>query len=224
MKPYILTIFLSLAVIAAMGQDTTQALTAQQRTSAKMKRVKPSKNANSNAQAIINGQVLRTTVLENGDTIPVAVLADAEISAPRVFKSAAEERRYRSLEKKVRKVYPYAKLAGEKLREYEDELSKIESERKKKKFYKKVERELKAEFGDELTKLTVGQGRILIKLIDRETGDTSYELVSELRGSFSAFFWQGLARIFGHNLKSNYDPDGEDRLIEEIVQRIKSEQ
>ena len=116
-----------------------------------------------------------------------------------------------------------AKLAGEKLRGYEGELAAIDSERKKKKFYKKVEKELKAEFGDELTKLTISQGRILIKLIDRETGDTSYELVSELRGNFSAFFWQGLARIFGHNLKSNYDPEGEDRMIEEIVQRIESE-
>ncbi|MGD1846573.1 MAG: DUF4294 domain-containing protein [Salibacteraceae bacterium] len=223
MKPLILSIFLSLAVMAVFGQDTTRALSAEQLASLQKKRAKFKKKATPDPQTIINGQVLRTTVLENGDTIPVTTLADAEISAQRVFKSAAEERRYRSLEKKVRKVYPYAKLAGEKLRGYEGELAAIDSERKKKKFYKKVEKELKAEFGDELTKLTVSQGRILIKLIDRETGDTSYELVSELRGNFSAFFWQGLARIFGHNLKSNYDPEGEDRMIEEIVQRIESE-
>jgi hypothetical protein len=79
---------------------------------------------------------------------------------------------------------------------------------------------LKEQFGSELTSLTINQGRILIALIDRETGETSYELVEELRGKFSAFFWQGLARIFGHNLKTHYDPDGEQRDIENIVQQI----
>jgi hypothetical protein len=68
--------------------------------------------------------------------------------------------------------------------------------------------------------LTVTQGRILIKLIDRETGNTSYSLVKELRGSLQAFFWQGLARLFGSNLKSEYDANGQDVQIEAIVQQI----
>ena len=82
---------------------------------------------------------------------------------------------------------------------------------------KQVEKELLDEYEDDLKKLTITQGRILIKLVDRETGATSYELVKELRGSFSAFFWQAFARIFGSTLKAEYDPYGEDRLIEEIV-------
>lgn len=82
---------------------------------------------------------------------------------------------------------------------------------------KQVEQELLVEFEDDLKQLTITQGRILIKLVDRETGSTSYELVKELRGTFSAFFWQTLARLFGSNLKSVYDPYGEDRLIEEII-------
>jgi pyruvate dehydrogenase complex dehydrogenase (E1) component len=74
-----------------------------------------------------------------------------------------------------------------------------------------------AEFEDDLTKLTITQGRLLIKLIDRETGNTSFDLVKELRGSFSAFFWQAIARLFGSNLKSTFDKDGEDKLIDQIL-------
>ena len=71
-----------------------------------------------------------------------------------------------------------------------------------------AEAELRAEFEAEVKDLTISQGRILVKLIDRQTGETSYELVKDLRGSFVAFVWQGMARLFGQDLKSNYDPDG----------------
>ena len=81
-------------------------------------------------------------------------------------------------------------------------------------------KKLQSEFEGELKKLTIKQGIILVKLIDRETGNTSYELVKQLRGSFSAFLWQSLARLFGSNLKLEYDPYGEDKLIEEIVVMI----
>lgn len=80
------------------------------------------------------------------------------------------------------------------------------------------------DFGTELKKLTITQGRILLKLIDRETGDTSYELLKELRGSISAVFWQTIARIFGSDLKSQYDPKGDDFLIERVVKLIETGQ
>jgi hypothetical protein len=79
---------------------------------------------------------------------------------------------------------------------------------------------VKNRFEGELTKLTITQGRILIKLIDRETQHTSYDLVKDLRGSFEAVFWQTLARLFGSNLKSTYDANGEDQMIEEIIMLI----
>ena len=101
-----------------------------------------------------------------------------------------------------------------------DSVAHISNERAKKKFIKKTEAELKDQFERDLKKLTVTQGRILIKLIDRETGSTSYALVKELRGGLQAFFWQGLARLFGSNLKSEYKADAEDQLIESIVQQI----
>lgn len=84
---------------------------------------------------------------------------------------------------------------------------------------KQVERDLKEEFEDELKNLTVTQGRILIKLINRETGVTSYDLIKEFKGGFSAFLWQGVAKLFGSNLKDDFDPT-EDAMIDYIVRKI----
>ena len=94
------------------------------------------------------------------------------------------------------------------------------SEKEKKKFIKEQEKIMKEQFEKDLKNLTYTQGKILIKLIDRETGHTSYTLVKELRGSLQAFFWQGIAKIFSANLKSEYDPDGADKMIEKVVQSI----
>ena len=140
----------------------------------------------------------------------------------RKFTSAAEAKRWARLKHNVKKVYPYAKLAAVKLEEYADEIAAVETNRQRKRFYKQIEEELKAEYEDDMRDLTMTQGRILIKLIDRETGNTSYNVVKEFRGGFSAFFWQGLARVFGQDLKSEYDPQGEDKEIEAIVQLIES--
>ena len=163
-----------------------------------------------------------TAIVIDGDTIPVVNLRMFRVIGKRKFKSEAKRRRFNRLKRDVKIVYPYAKLAGQKLRKYNEELVGIKSEAKRKRFMRKVESELKAEFGKELRNLTIRQGAILIRLVDRETGDTSYELVQELRGTFSAFFWQGLARLFGQNLKSQYDPDGDQKMIEEIVLLIEA--
>lgn len=166
-----------------------------------------------------NINVLKRVIVD-GDTLYVTSLQEVYIFPEPEFDSWWAERRYRRLVRNLKKVYPYAVLAGDMLEELNDELKEIDSERKRKEYIKKMEDELLAQYEDELKSLTISQGRLLIKLIDRETGDTSYELVKELRGSFSAFFWQALARLFGSNLKAEYDPDGEDQLIEQIVVRI----
>ena len=167
------------------------------------------------------GHVLRARVVD-GDTIPEITLSFVQVNAKRTWKSRKEYNQFVRLQKKVVKVYPFAHLAALKLEEYAKELEEVTSEKEKKKFYKQIEQEIKEEYEGELRKLTVSEGRILIKLLDRETGNTSFYLVEELRGKFSAYFWQGLARIFGHNLKSSYDPEGADRDVEFIVQRIES--
>lgn len=160
----------------------------------------------------------RAEVIGN-DTLPVVNLPSFQVNGQR-FISRRLNKQYRKLQRDVKIVYPYAKLAGVKLQQCYKELEGVNSEFIRKQKMKKVEQELKEEYSGELSNLTVKQGLILIKLIDRETGSSSFDVVKELRGVFSAFFWQQLARLFGHNLKVKYDPENEDKLIEEIVQQI----
>jgi hypothetical protein len=129
-------------------------------------------------------------------------------------------RQYTILEMRVLKVYPMAKEAAIKLREYNSVYTGFKSERERKDYIKKIEKDLFTEFEPQIRSMSVSQGRILIKLIDRETGQSSFEIIKEFKGGFSAFFWQGIARIFGHNLKSEYDAANEDRMIEYIVDQI----
>jgi len=93
----------------------------------------------------------------------------------------------------------------------------LKSDKQRKDYVKQVEKELMAEFEDDLRNLTITQGHLLIKLIDRETGNTSYDLLKEFRGSLSAIFWQAIARLFGYNLKSTFDKEVEDKLIDQIL-------
>lgn len=164
------------------------------------------------------------TVIVDGDTIPNVTLEEVVIFPRLVFKNKYRRRRYSKLIRDVRRAYPYAKYAKNMLDEMENEFQNLSTEKEKQKYVKTVEKKLMGEFGNELKKLTITQGRILLKLIDRETGDTSYELLKELRGSVSAVFWQALARLFGSDLKSQYDPKGADRLIERVVKLIEAGQ
>jgi hypothetical protein len=163
--------------------------------------------------------ILRARI-KNNDTLYIADLPTFTIvkKYPRKFKAALK--RHDKLVRNVKKVYPYAKIAGLKLCEYEVLLKDASSDRERRKLMKQAEKELKEQFEGDITKLTFSQGIILIKLIDRETGNSSYVLIQELRGKVIAFFWQSIARLFGYNLKSGYDPEGEDREIEYIVQQI----
>ncbi len=171
------------------------------------------------AQEIIKPIVTRATVVL-GDTIPIIDLREVEVLSLKVPKTEKERRYNAKLVKNVKKVYPFAKLAGIKLRQYDILLSKAKNDRERKRLMKQAELEIKEQYGESLKKLNFSQGKILIKLIDRETQNTSYQLVKDLRGSFSAFFYQAFARLWGYNLKTKYDPDGEDKKIETIVKMI----
>ena len=129
-------------------------------------------------------------------------------------------REYTLLEMKVKKVYPIAKVAAVKLAEYNRVYATFKTERERRSYVKGVEKELFLEFEDELRKMKVSEGRILIKLLDRETGNSSYEIIKEFKGGLSAFFWQSVAKLFGHDLKAQYDPVMEDRIIEYIIAEI----
>jgi hypothetical protein len=153
------------------------------------------------------------------DTTYFMMLSEVEIFG-KVKLTAEEQKQYNKLVRHVLKVYPYAKLAGMKLREYQPVLDAQKSDKDRKKYMKKIEDELWNTYGNEIKNLTYTQGQILIKLIDRETEKSGYHLLQELRGKVRAFFYQGFAKLWGYNLKMEYDPSGEDWMIEYIVQKI----
>jgi hypothetical protein len=171
-----------------------------------------------------NGNLLYGVVLDNGDTLYMSEIDEIKIYPLPKFSSKRDLRRYQKLVRNVKKVYPYAKMAGERYREVEQHLLSLKTDRERKLYLKKVEAEIVEQYEDDLKELTISQGRILLKLIDRETGETSYQLLKEFKNSFSAIFWQTFARIFGHNLKSEFDPLGEDKLLNEIVVLIENGQ
>lgn len=172
------------------------------------------------AQVSTPSGMLCYTEVVDGDTLVLVTLDPAMVAGQREFKSERAKRKYHRLERKVVKVYPYAYAAGVLMDQYEAELEAMTSDRERKKYLKAAEDALKMQFEGELRKMTVSEGVLLIKLIDRQTGDTSYGLIQDLKGNFSAFMWQGVARLFGHNLKDQYDPEVNERDIEDIVRDI----
>jgi len=163
--------------------------------------------------------VTRAVVI-GSDTVPFVSLPLFEVITAADPNRAENLKRYLKLRRDVLKAYPYARLAANTLKEINDSVAKLPTERARNKFIKEKEKVMKERFEKDLKKLTFTQGTILIKLVDRETGSTSYSLVKELRGAFQAFFWQSLARLFGSTLKSEYDAEGDDAAIESIVQSI----
>jgi hypothetical protein len=164
-----------------------------------------------------------TAVIENKDTIPYIWMPWVVITDKMPFRTRRRYTEWTRLKYNVKKVYPYAILAAAKLKEYDLELAKIPKECDRKAFLKKSEKELQKQFGEELKGLSINQGKILMKLIDRETGKTTYNIVKEMRGNFQAFMWQSLATLFGSSMKQEYDLNNdEDKLIEIAVKQIEA--
>ena len=157
------------------------------------------------------------TVLD-GEYVPWIVTEQVNIRDVRVFKSQADRDAYNRLVYNVRKVIPYAHFAGQRYRQLQRDLALTADKHKQKELVTACNDQIKDVFKKEIENLTISQGEILIKLIDRETGNTSYELVTQLKGGLDAFMLQSVARIFGHNLKETYDAD-EERDIETILQQ-----
>jgi len=157
-------------------------------------------------------------IINGSDTIFMSTITEVVVSSgPKSRGEQRDMRKYRKLVYNVKRVYPYAKIAGRKFREIEAAMDTLKTDRQQREYINHVEAEIKSKYEEELKNLTITQGRILIKLIDRETGQTSYELVRQLQGNFHAFLWQTLARLFGSNLKMTFDEEGEDKLINDIV-------
>lgn len=160
----------------------------------------------------------------NGDTVPVIDLQDIYVYTEYVFKNKKHYEQWTRVKYNVKKVYPYAILAAAKLKEYDVILAKMPNEKMKKAYLRVCEKDLKHEFEDELKDLSINQGRVLMKLIDRETGKTTFEIVKQMRGGFEACMWQAVARIFGNNMKDDYDANVEDIMIERAIRIVESGQ
>lgn len=156
----------------------------------------------------------------DGDTIPGGWQIEAEVTAkmPEKWKNYWKE--WTRLRNAVYVTYPYAKAAGKVFNQVNAELKNVYDKKQRKFIIKSHEKELKKEFADKITNLSVYQGKVLMKLIYRETGNNCYELIHEYKGGFTAGFWQTIAIIFGSNLKQNYDPVEKDKVMESIVHDV----
>ena len=160
--------------------------------------------------------LIASFTIVNGDTFFIADVPEVKVLA---FKNKEEHKKYNILKRRVLKVYPFAMSAKEKLMNIEVGLDSIPKRRHKKRYTKEVAKWVKEEYADRLKNLTMSEGKILVKLIYRETKTTSYEIVKSYRGRFNAFFWQTMAKFWNNNLKTEYDPvnNREDMLIEHIL-------
>jgi hypothetical protein len=161
----------------------------------------------------------------NGETLPEVEIKEVTVIAPvknSTKKVQSYYKRYDRLVFNLKVVYPYARIVRSRLMQINGELAGLNSDKDRRRYIKDVEKQVFAQYEGEISQLTITQGRLLIKLIDRETQNTSYELIKEYKGGINAAFWQGIARFFGTNLKEGYDPFGEDAAIEYIVQDIEA--
>jgi hypothetical protein len=158
-----------------------------------------------------------------GDSIPRTSIGLEEVMLLHKLKFDSKEDRirYLILRRKTLKVYPYAKLASERLDSMNSRLASLTRTRDKKRYTKMIQKYIEGEFSDELKKMTRTEGQILVKLIHRQTGTTTFDLVKELRSGWRAFWYNTTASMFDISLKREFDPlnDKEDYLIEDILQR-----
>ena len=176
-------------------------------------------SAPDSTQSIYN--VLRTATYD-GQTYPLVELKEITVYGKMPRGVRFNYRRHARLVYNVRRVYPYALLVRNEVGRVNRLLETMPNKRDQNNFLQQYEKDIFKEYEDDMKKLTFSQGKILIKLIERETQNTSFDLIRQYRGKFSATFWQSIARIFGADLKANYDPAGEDYLIEQVITEIEA--
>ena len=157
---------------------------------------------------------------DDGESLPTIRLREVLLYRPIVFRTEKERIRYTRLVYDVKRVLPYAKIVSATLKETYEYIETLPTEKDKIKHLKRMERDLFKQYSPELRKLTLRQGKLLMKLIMRETNSSSYQLIEAFLGGFTAGFWNTFASIFGASLKTTWDPNGEDALIERICVQV----
>ena len=159
-------------------------------------------------------------VIEGKDTIPMIFLKEVIVFPPLVFKNNKERQEYDKLVRDVKRALPYAKLVYNTLIETYEYIQTLPDDKSRDAHLKKMEKELFRDYKPELKKLTLTQGKLVLKLIDRECNQSSYQLVSAFLGKIRASFWNLFANMFGASLKTDYDPKGKDAMTERVVQLV----
>ena len=175
------------------------------------------------AQEKEQDSIVTEYIIIKGDSVPRTSIDLDEVMLLHKLKfdSKEDRRRYLILRRKTIKVYPYAKLASERLDSLTFRLNRLERKGDKKRYAKKIQKYIEGEFSDELKKLTRTEGQILVKLIHRQTGRTTFDLIKDLRNGWRAFWFNNTAKLFDISLKEEFDPlnEKEDYLIEDVLQR-----
>ena len=159
-------------------------------------------------------------ILMDNDTVKTMILRDVYVYPAQVFTNTRQEEQYQRLIRDVKKTLPYAKLVYATLIETYEYMMTLPDDKARDAHLKLMEKELFAEYKPILSKLTLTQGKLLIKLIDRECNQSSYNIIRAYLGSFRAGFWNLFAGIFGASLKTEWDPDGKDAAAERIVEMV----
>lgn len=165
---------------------------------------------------------VQKAVIDNGDTIAVVHLREVYVFPQMRFKNKKEEQKYTKLVRDVKRTLPYAKLVFDTLIETYEYMETLPDEKSRQKHLERMEKELFKQYKPELKKLTFSQGKLLIKLIDRECNQSSYNILRAYLGSFRAGFWNLFAGMFGASLKSEYDPKGNDAMTERVVVMVEN--
>jgi hypothetical protein len=171
-------------------------------------------------QVGINDTIITQGIVYEGDTISLKTLEGVYIYGRLTAAQKMALAKYNRLRNAVYVTYPYAHRAGAIMNEINTNLVGVTDKEKRKTYIKSREKELKKEFTTPLTNLSIYQGKVLMKLINRETGDNCYEIIKEMKGGFTARFYQTVAFFFDTNLKQSYDPETDDATIEKIVKEV----
>ena len=157
-----------------------------------------------------------------GDSITVIIMPELPVYPPLKFKNRREVMRYNRLVYNVKKTLPIAKLVNQTIAETYEYIEKLPTKKEKDAHIRAVEKGIKKQYTPQMKKLTYSQGKLLIKLVDRECNQSSYEIVKAFFGPFKAGFYQAFAAIFGASLKKDYDPEADDRLTARVVRMVEA--
>ncbi len=168
----------------------------------------------------VNDTIITQAVIYNGDTLEAKTLENIFLLSTLSEAQMSERAKYNRLRNAVYVTYPYARRAGLVMNDINNKLATVSKKEDRKKYIRSREAELKKEFTTPLTDLSVYQGKVLMKLINRETGNNCYEIIKEYKGGFNARLYQTVAFFFSSNLKQSYDPRKDDALIEKFVREV----